>query len=217
MYHAVTTDPALPSKNSLYVTAETLEKQLADIVEYGYTAIFAGELGEPLPEKPIIITFDDGYRDNYTLAFPLLQKYNLRATIFLIASAPSYGLSGFVTWDQAREMVKSGLVEFQSHTFDQHGAGLSRLPGESAAEHETRLQMDWDAAAAVFARELGTVPTVLCYPSGQYDSAVLRLVPQWYSYAVTTKSGIGRPEDSPFEMYRYRITEKSTISKNYIK
>ena len=75
----------------------------------------AYEHGTPLPEKPVIITFDDGYADNYENAYPILKKYGFKATIFLIYDFTNT-YPNYLTWDQIAEMKESGLIRFESHT-----------------------------------------------------------------------------------------------------
>lgn len=108
-------------KNALTLTVEQFDAQMKFLVDDGYTVITPDELldawegNENLPNKPVVITFDDGNADNYKNVFPILQKYNLKATMFVITDNinlyPSY-----ITWQQAREMQASGLVDIESHT-----------------------------------------------------------------------------------------------------
>lgn len=108
-------------KNALTLTVEQFDAQMKFLVDDGYTVITPDELlnaweGDGnLPNKPVVITFDDGNADNYKNVFPILQKYNLKATMFIITDNinlyPSY-----ITWQQAQEMQASGLVDIESHT-----------------------------------------------------------------------------------------------------
>lgn len=122
MYHDVTDGPT--SDNPMVVTTEKLEGDLCWLKENGYHTILPQELteGEPLPEKPVMITFDDGYVSNYRLLFPLLQKYQMKAAICLIVSLTDKDPEGHghLTWDMCREMQASGLVEIASHTYALH-------------------------------------------------------------------------------------------------
>ena len=122
MYHDVTDGPT--SDNPMVVTTEKLEGDLCWLKENGYHTILPRELtaGEPLPEKPVMITFDDGYVSNYRLLFPLLQKYQMKAAICLIVSLTDEDPEGHghLTWDMCREMQASGLVEIGSHTYALH-------------------------------------------------------------------------------------------------
>ena len=130
MYHHLSEDVT----NSEMVSPEQFEAQIQALSEAGYTGVSFDELqayvlrGEPLPEKPVVITFDDGYRSNYTLAYPILQKYGMKATIFAIGV--SFGTDHYKDTDyaitphfgaaEAAEMTASGLISIQSHTYDMH-------------------------------------------------------------------------------------------------
>ena len=116
----------------------------------------------PLPEKPIVLTFDDGYLSNYADAFPVLGEYNMKATIFAIGV--SIGKDTYKDTDHAmtphfgaaemQEMVDSGLISIQSHTYDMHQwppfedgndrvrETLAQLPGESDADYEAAVRAD---------------------------------------------------------------------------
>ncbi len=128
MYHSVKENYPQES-SSLYVTTEVFEKQLSEIIAKGYTCVNYYQVLDymngtgTLPEKPIIITFDDGYLDNYVNVFPILMRYNAKATIFVVTDALNdediaYDESQiqFMTWKQAIEMQNSGLVNIESHT-----------------------------------------------------------------------------------------------------
>ncbi|MFC2340938.1 MAG: polysaccharide deacetylase family protein, partial [Selenomonas artemidis] len=105
---------------SLAVEPEDFDWQMKYLVDHGYHTITPDELydflagtGE-LPERPVLITFDDGYVDNYTTAYPILKKYNLKATIFVVTGFLSKR-KGYLTWDQLREMEQHGIT-IESHT-----------------------------------------------------------------------------------------------------
>ena len=106
--------------NPLAVSPANFEAQMKFLVDSGCITItpdelYAGLNGEiELPPKPVLITFDDGYIDNYTNAFPILKKYNLRATIFIIPAFTSV-YPGYMTWEQLKEMESNGIT-IESHT-----------------------------------------------------------------------------------------------------
>ena len=109
---------------SLNTPAFTFERHMTSILNAGYTPItyemyyrYQTE-GMPLPEKPIMITFDDGYLSNYLYAYPILKKLNIKATIFVITDRRGKALSAnpHFSWNQAKEMVDSGIIDIQSHT-----------------------------------------------------------------------------------------------------
>jgi len=119
IYHEV--QETIPGDDiyNLYITTERLEENITTLLTEGYTFITFehlykynnGEIG--LPEKSIILTLDDGWRGNYTYAFPIFKKYNICATIFVVTDAMES--EQYLTWEQAKEMYDSGLVKIYSH------------------------------------------------------------------------------------------------------
>ena len=108
-------------KNAFTLTVEQFDAQMKFLVDDGYTVITPDELldawegGGSLPGKPVVVTFDGGHSDNYKNVFPILQKYNLRATMFIITDNINL-YPNYITWQQAQEMQASGLVDIESHT-----------------------------------------------------------------------------------------------------
>jgi peptidoglycan/xylan/chitin deacetylase (PgdA/CDA1 family) len=212
MYHAVTEDPAVAAANSLYITTGALERQIREILEQGYTPIFAKDLNQPLPEKPIVITFDDGYLDNYTLAFPILQQYEAKATIFVIGRHLDDGFRNFFTWEQAREMLASGLVDIQSHTYDLHREPfLVRRDHLSAGQHRELILGDAVRLGAAFVRELGYFPSVIAYPHGLYDQHTLDIYQDIFRFGLTVEHGTAYLRNNPLTLPRVRMVERSAI------
>jgi hypothetical protein len=119
MYHSINVN----STNNLIITPQEFEKQISWLKDNGFTPLFLDELysilttGINVPSKPIALTFDDGYEDNYTEAYPILKKYNFKATIFLITDA--IGHATHVKEHQIREMYDNN-IDFQSHTASHH-------------------------------------------------------------------------------------------------
>jgi peptidoglycan/xylan/chitin deacetylase (PgdA/CDA1 family) len=125
MYHKVTD---LGSPDYLTITTRQLNRQLRYLVKKKYTAIFLSDLldylngKKALPRKPVLITFDDGYKNNYTCLYPLLQEYGMKANIFLVAgfirsSDNSLFRNEFLHVDDAR-MMSSETVQFGLHSFE---------------------------------------------------------------------------------------------------
>ena len=134
-YHNFTDDPAQVTDYT--ITISGLRRDLDFLRDRGYVTILPRELaagqlddGAPLPQKAVLLTFDDGYVSNFTLALPLLREYGAKAAVSLITARIDEGTSGFLSWDECREMAKSGLVEFASHTHDHHihNDAMSILP-----------------------------------------------------------------------------------------
>ena len=114
MYHHLVADGE--ECNDMTVTVGRMEKDLKWLQDNGYHTVLPRELaaGDPLPEKPVLLTFDDGYRSNYELLFPLLEKYQMKAVISIITYMQDVSASNFISWDMCREMTESGLVEIGS-------------------------------------------------------------------------------------------------------
>ncbi|MDR2606079.1 MAG: polysaccharide deacetylase family protein [Oscillospiraceae bacterium] len=173
---------------------------LEDVI--GYT-----ERGVDLPENPVLITFDDGYMSNYTLAYPILKEFGYRATIFIIgvsfgkdtykdsgrAIIPHFGEA------EAREMVESGLVTIQSHTYDMHNAegldepcrqGVLRMEGESERDYIAAFREDFRREGELVRQLSDSGVFAVAYPNGYYDtlSRVL-LYEEGVKLTFTTESG----------------------------
>ena len=234
MYHHLSEDVT----NSEMVSPEQFEAQIRALAEAGYTGISFDELqayvlrGEPLPEKPVVITFDDGYRSNYTLAYPILQKYGMKATIFAIGVSfgkdhykdTDYTITPHFGADEAAEMTASGLISIQSHTYDMHqwppyedGSAAVRenilqLPGESEESYVQALTEDFTRSRALLEGATGQPVDVLAYPAGQY-STLTQVTLQSLGVHVTlsTNPGVntvvkGLPQ-TLYAMLRFAITE----------
>ena len=233
MYHHLSEDVT----NSEMVSPEQFEAQIRALAEAGYTGISFDELqayvlrGEPLPEKPVVITFDDGYRSNYTLAYPILQKYGMKATIFAIGV--SFGTDHYKDTDyaitphfgaaEAAEMTASGLISIQSHTYDMHQwppyeTGLAvrenilQLPGESEESYVQALTEDFTRSRALLEGATGQPVDVLAYPAGQYSTlAQVTLQSLGVHVTLSTNPGVntvvkGLPQ-TLYAMLRFAITE----------
>ena len=182
MYHHVV--PGWQACNEMTVTVERLERDLQWLAENGYRTVLPRELaaGQPLPEKPVLLTFDDGYRSNYDLAYPLLQKYLAKAAIAVMAYMQDNPGGNFLTWDMCREMTASGLVEIGSHGYAIHNLdgrmgnfapgqanGVQRRKGESGSDFHCRVLEDLRYSFERIARETGVPPSYFAYPFGKTD------------------------------------------------
>lgn len=165
-YHCVSDE--MPLDNSyLYVTKETFDHQMDLLLSNGYTPISYYDILEnkPLPEKPIIITFDDGYYDNYYNAFPVLQKYNVKATIFVITdilghktdTARTDKYPGMLSWEECLIMENSELVDIESHSKDHLLMGKLSKDEYSEQFIESKLKIDL---------ELNKDSKIFAYPYG---------------------------------------------------
>lgn len=191
------------AKNPLTVNVEQFDAQMKFLSENGYHTITPDEMldawenGTELPEKPVVITFDDGYVDNFKYAFPVLQKYNLKATIFLISDYLEV-YPNYVTWAQAKTMQDSGLINFESHTLNH-----SKLT-ELQSTREVQNQLFGSKQAIEF--KLNNRVKYIAYPCGSYDQDIIKLTEAaGYRGAFTVNYGWADPKESHYVMDRVPI------------
>ena len=189
-------------ENALTVHTDQFEAQMKYLADNGYHTITpedmvdAWENGKELPDKPVIITFDDGYADNYRNAYPILKKYNLQGTIFLISDFVST-YPNYLTWTQAEEMQESGLINFESHT-------LSHEQLDSTSPEETWNQVDGSKKALEW--HLGKEINFLAYPCGSYDEELQRMVKDaGYKGAFTVNYGLAGQQENRYLLDRVPI------------
>jgi peptidoglycan/xylan/chitin deacetylase (PgdA/CDA1 family) len=199
MYHHVS-----PNKGLVTVSPAVFEANMQWLAENGWTTLttaqFAGFLaGAKVPNKSVLITFDDGYLDNWVYAHPVLQRYGQTATLFTVSGwvgdgsvRPHAGQSGvwacpdhnackkaineghadevMLRWSEIEAMRKAGTFEFHSHT---HTHTRWDKQCASAAEKKQRLAEDLAASRATFTQRLGSVSSHLCWPQGYFDQDYL--------------------------------------------
>lgn len=201
MYHAVS--DYCWGYDELFVSPSTLEQQLQYLVENDYDCIWFEDLAYlDEYEKPVILTFDDGYDDNYTDLFPLLQKYGVKATIFIIGQDVS-GINHKMNEAQMREMADSGLVSLQAHGYTHH---------DMDAMGEETLIYELSETQKVVARITGRVPYVLCYPTGKYSSLTIEVAERYYNFGLKMTGGLFNTSvDSPYKISRYYIARSTDL------
>ncbi|MBD3790908.1 MAG: polysaccharide deacetylase family protein [Campylobacterales bacterium] len=187
MYHLVREHIGRNKYNSLRVTPDMFEKQIKYLYENGwasFTVTEALENVDKLPSKSVIITFDDGYRDNFTNAFPILKKYNFKATIYLVNNRDHLGLKSEprLTDNDVFELINSGLIEIGAHTLSH--ANLNKLnfdeKKKEICESKQTIEEQFNIKCKSFA-----------YPFGNYNDTDKKIVSQCgFGSAVTTKVGI---------------------------
>lgn len=183
MYHAVIDDSR--RLGQYVVSPAELESDFAWLQQNGYTAVLSEDLirhvedGTPLPEKPVLITFDDGYYNNYLYAYPAARRYGMKFVLSPIgkctdlytaepSESPYYA---HCTWAMLREMQDSGIVEIGNHTYDLHSAdgarlGTRRLASESMEDYRAMLSADVRLAQEKAGQNLGRAPVLFAYPFG---------------------------------------------------
>ena len=183
MYHIILKDNA--KKNNYTVTPKQFEEDLKYIKEHGYTTVVMEDLikyvyeGKSLPDKPIILTFDDGFYNNYYYAYPLLKEYEMRAVISIVGSYtdeateineknPNYS---YLMWDDIKEISDLGIFEIQNHSYNLHdnkfgSRGSKKKIGEYLEEYKIRLSEDLNKVQKGVYEKIGKYPTTFTYPFG---------------------------------------------------
>jgi peptidoglycan/xylan/chitin deacetylase (PgdA/CDA1 family) len=232
MYHHIS-----PVDGMITTSPVNFELQLAWLARHGYRSLssteFAAHLaGQPAPPRSVLITFDDGYLDNWVYAYPLLQKYGFSAMIFLVTSwigdgparnhlghgelpeTPSHhdckqriqagdADSVMLRWEEVLAMRDSGTIEFHSHTHTHTRWDTSPRAGEKNALMAQELA---DSRAALTAR-LGGVSEHLCWPQGYFDADYVAIARQaGFRYLYTTQAfGQNRPGGEPSLIFRFAV------------
>lgn len=236
MYHHLSTESR--EVNSMTITADRFRQDMEYLKEYGFTPLLSADLvniksgAQPMPQRPVMITFDDGYESNYLLAYPELQKTGMKATISLITSHIRGGdYEGFLsslTWEQAKEMYNSGLVDLGSHTHAMHNEenqgiqydnapnGVQRKRGEDYTAYMSRMRQDIAASVLQIKKYIGSDTPVLyfSYPFGATDSWFGQiLLDNRFFVSTTTVARTANIGGGLYGLSRYRITEDLPVSK----
>jgi peptidoglycan/xylan/chitin deacetylase (PgdA/CDA1 family) len=210
MYHYISKPPedADEYRTDLSVTPDQFREQLSYLKDNGYTTIDLYDLSQAivsqieLPEKPIILTFDDGYLDNYENAFPVLQEFGYEGTFFVVTEFIDKQREGYMTWAMVEEMARSGMrMESHSRTHpDLRGISRERLIWEILGSQET------------LAAHIGYIPRYFCHPGGWYDEATIQMLQELNFWgATTTQNGSWHGFDDRFEWRRVRIRNTTSL------
>jgi len=188
-YHRFSDDVDSP----LCMPPQVFDRQMKYLKENNYRVVSSTDLlgflqnEHCLPEKAVVITIDDGYRSGYDIAYPILQKYGFTATLFIYTDFVGASRNA-VTWNQLREMKKSGF-QVGGHTTS-HDDLTKQRDGENRRSYLTRIEKGLGVSKSILDRKLGQNTILLAFPYGRYDSTVLRVAERTgYEMAVTVKRG----------------------------
>lgn len=222
MYHRVIETEEEKGYYDTFVTKENFEKQMKYLKENNYEPIFFkdiknGEYKNRFSKKYVIITFDDGYKDNYKVALPILKKYNFKIVLFLITDCEynkwDVEAEGrekekrfpLMTKEEVQELIKSGLVEIGGHT--------SNHLDMPFIEQE-KLKEDLIFSKEKLEKLTGEELVSFAYPWGNNDDKSKKLIRELgYKFAVATESGTACYSDDLYEIQRIGIYSKDDIDK----
>ena len=199
-------------KNDLYTKTSVLEENISTLQENGYSFITFADLyafyyeNAPLPEKSVILTCDDGYLSNFNLAYPIFQKLNVKVAIFVVDSL--VGKQNYFTWDEAKQMKDSGLVDIYSH--GKNHIDYTKVTAET-------LKNSINFAQTNLEQHLGPSSIkVFAYPAGKYNSLTVETLKD-LGFSIQVITDYGRPFDTTAAdltgINRIRCTNNTTGAK----
>ncbi|MEM7130258.1 MAG: polysaccharide deacetylase family protein [Chloroflexota bacterium] len=204
MYHYLSVPPADADiyRLDLSVRPDQFASHLDAMQEAGYTTISLYELwnhlvnGAVLPPKPVVLTFDDGYRDNYENAFPLLVEREMTATFFVVTDFINHSSPRYVSWEMVREMHDAGM-SIESHGINHYS--LKNRDTEFLVFQALRTK-------ETIEEQIGVAPRFVSYPAGEYDGNTVAVFESAnYLAGVTTIQGAVHNSKNLFELHRVRV------------
>ena len=223
MYHSVTDVGDSPGQ--YVISPSMLENDLNYLSEHGYTTVTVNDLiayvmdGASLPEKPVMLTFDDGYYNNYCNAYPLLQKYDMRAVLSSVGAlteqfSQTDDLEEHEAWSyctraELKEMADSGVIEMQNHSYNFHTLdqrkGCLRKSGENTETYRAMFIDDTQQAQDLFT-EIGIAkPICYTYPYGALNEETEELIGQCgFTVSLSCEEGIASIVHDPACLRRIR-------------
>ena len=191
MYHSI-----LKSKTGNYIVSPSnLRNDIVWLKKNGYTSIFVQDVidfcegKKPLPQKPILITFDDGHYNNYFYAYPIIKEEGFKANINIIgchsefcSKNPDHDNPNYshLTWEEIKEMKESGVWEVGNHTYNMHKFkprfGITKLPDESSDEYEKAIKKDVMKLEDKFKNNCGFRSNIFAFPFGKYSTESIEIL-----------------------------------------
>lgn len=190
MYHGLTKKDS--NVNTYFIPVSSFENDLKYLKENGYTTVLMKDVidyidgNSELPDKPIMLAFDDGFKNNLEYGFSLLEKYDMKAIISIVGKYsedfsdieddnPEYA---YLTWDDIKKLNESGRIEIGNHSYDMHmlpkekenkdkRKGASQVLGESDEEYKKKLVEDTKKTQDLLEKNCGITPTFYTYPYGE--------------------------------------------------
>jgi peptidoglycan/xylan/chitin deacetylase (PgdA/CDA1 family) len=239
MYHHVR-----PGGGMITTTPEHFEDQLRWLAQWGYKTLTTAEFTHHIrfgsaPRRSVLITFDDGYLDNWVYAAPLLRRYGMCATIFLVtgwvgqgAARACLGESGYLPetpehrecerrieqgradevilrWSEVMALRAQGVIEFHSHTHTH-----TRWDLLDSASKNAHMRDELVRSRACLRQQLGDVSDQLCWPQGYFDAEYVEIArEEGFRHLYTTRAfGRNRPGSDPESIFRFAVRDTTGTS-----
>ncbi|MFH1877408.1 MAG: polysaccharide deacetylase family protein [Candidatus Omnitrophota bacterium] len=200
MYHSIEDNP----ESTLSVSPENFAKQIKFLRDNKYSVISLGELvrgikeGRKFDHNTVVVTFDDGFEDNYLKAFPILARYRIPASVFLVSGYMG-NKKGYLNWDQVRLMNNNG-IDFGGHTRTE-----VYLP---AVKDTEKLWEEIALCREDIKNNAGFEPDFFCYPTGGFNDKIKDTIKKaGYKGACTTNRGKDRFNKDVYEINRVKVTD----------
>lgn len=233
MYHSILKDPSRSNKYT--VTPAVLEEDLKYIKDKGYTTVTIADLisyvydDSPLPEKPIVLTFDDGHYNNYGYLFPLLEKYDMKAVISIVGSytdkfseTDEANLNySYLRWKDIKELMDTGRIEFQNHTYNLHSntgkrIGTKKIKGETDEHYKSILKDDILKLQQEFEGNTNYIPKCFTYPFGGISNASLDIIKELgFKASLSCEQGINKLTKNPNSLYLLKRYNRPSYISTY--
>lgn len=204
MYHYISVPPddADKYRTDLSVSPAAFRQQMAYLTDNGFQTVDLYDLSlaitakKELPEKPVILTFDDGYRDNYENAFPVLQEYGMKGTFFVVTQFIDDGNENYLSWDMVKEMANAGM-RIEPH---------SKTHADLSSQEKDYIVYEVLGSQETIAAHIGQTPRFFCYPGGSFDEKTIEVVSELDFWgAVTTAGGKWHGYNERYEWSRMRM------------
>lgn len=226
MYHSILKS----QKGDYIISPTTFEQDLQYIQEKGYTTITISDLinyvynDNPIPEKSIIITFDDGHYNNYGYAVPLLKKYNMKAVISIVGKyTDTYSETNetnlnysYLRWVDIKELIDDGTIEFQNHSYDLHDnlhgrKGSMKKYNEATEDYQIVLSEDLMKLQNEFEEKTGYIPTTYTYPYGAISKDSFGIIKDLgFKSSLSCSSGVNYITKDPDCLYMLKRNNRTS-------
>ena len=214
MYHSVT--PEAKVEDRIQISVNSFNRQMCFLKSHHYNVVPLAMVGEmirdkkKIPFKTVALTFDDGYQDNYVYAYPILKKFGLPATVFIIVNEVGRPQGDRLSWDEIKKMQASNLIVIGSHTLDH--------PYLPEVKSEVELKRQIFDSKKILEQALGVGVDLFCYPAGSFNAHIKDLVIQaGYKLAVATGLGNRFSNQDVYLIKRVRVSETDNLFDFWIK
>lgn len=218
MYHSV----CAYHNNDYVLHPDKFESDLVWLLDHGYEPIFLSEAeafceGAPLPEKPVVITFDDGYYNNLSVVLPIAKRHNAKCEINIVGSYVEEGpekrsdIYSYLTAEEIAALRETGLFEIGNHSYDMHRRdkrqGAAARKYESDEDYERALSADSEKCRELLERVCGAHTRIFALPYGLYSKSTVRILGELgYRWVLSCEEGtnrIERGEDGVHKLRRF--------------